>query len=486
MAIWLSVILLVVVVSLFIQFIGGGDPTNYPPGPFAWPLVGNLFSIVGGNGFYSKILGLRSGHGDIFRLRLGEMSMIVVFGLQNVRQVLVEKGEIFKNRPNWLYIPANVIKNRGLFWTNGSLWHKLSSLLITTQSNESRQHHLETEVLTELAETFKEIKLADGRSLAPENMLTRSVFNITSAIALGKRFDHSDPEFQNLKENILFLLTNCKSASPVNMFPILARLASSKFEQVKMREEQIFGFFKTKLSEHAERLDRNKCLDYMDVFLSLSAEERGQAEYSEANFFRSIIDLFLGGADTSTSMLLWQLVYMSKYQDVQRQCQEEIGKVVGRDRQVTLDDRANLPYTDATFKELGRSAGTIVNTALRTNTEETMIGEFQIPKDSIVICDLRQSHIDKEFWDEPEKFHPDRFLEPIKDKPYHPFGMGPRQCVAKIAAESMLFLSLSNMLQTFHINATGTPEQSDVSFDSFYTGVSLRPKLANFTFSPRI
>ncbi|XP_033726442.1 cytochrome P450 2J6-like [Pecten maximus] len=486
MVVWISIILLAVVVSLFVQFLWGGDPSNYPPGPFAWPLVGNLFSIAGGDGFYSKILGLRSRHGDVFRLRLGEMSMIVVFGLQNVRQVLVEKGDLFKNRPNWLYIPANVIKNRGLFWTNGNLWHKLSSLLITTQSDDARQHHLEKQILTELTETCNEIKLKQGAELAPESMMTRSVFNITASIALGKRFDHSDPEFLALKENILFLLANCKSASPVNMFPIFARLASSKFEQVQMREEQIFDFFKKKLAEHAERFDVNKCSDYMDVFLGLSAEERQQEEYSEPNFFRSIIDLFLGGADTTTSMLLWQLVYMSKYQDVQRRCQEEIDQVIGKDRQVTVDDRASLPYTDATLKELGRSAGTIVNTALRTNTEETMIGEFKIPKDSIIVCDLRQPHIDEEFWEEPARFHPDRFLVSTKDKPYHMYGMGPRQCVAKVAAESLLFIFLSNMLQTFRITATGDPQQTDVSLDSFYTGVSLRPKLETFNFSPRI
>lgn len=477
---------MLVVVSLFVQFLWGGDPSNYPPGPLAWPLVGNLFSIAGGDGFYSKILGLRNRHGDIFRLRLGEMSMIVVFGLENVRQVLVEKGDIFKNRPNWLYIPANVIKNRGLFWTNGNLWHKLSSLLITTQSDASRQHHLENEILTELTETFKEIKRAEGTALEPESMMTRSVFNITASIAVGKRFDHTDQEFLTLKENILFLLNNCKSANPANMFPVFARLASSKFEQVRTREDQIFEFFKKCLSEHAEKLDVNKCLDYMDVFLSLSTEDRKQEEYSEPNFFRSIIDLFLGGADTTTSMLLWQLVYMSKYQDVQRRCQEEIDQVVGKDRQVTLEDRANLPYTDATLKELGRSAGTIVNTALRTNTEETMIGKFKIPKDSIVICDLRQPHINEEFWEEPMKFHPDRFLESTEGKPYHMYGMGPRQCVAKVAAESVLFLFLSNMLQTFHITATGNPQQNDVSLDSFYTGVSLRPKLNSFHFAPRL
>lgn len=117
MAIFISVVLLVVVVSLLTLFLGSRDAPDYPPGPFAWPVIGNLFSIVGGDGFYSKILGLRQIHGDIFRLKLGKLSMIVIFGLRNIKEVLVEKGDMFKNRPNWLHIPANVIGNKGTYCT---------------------------------------------------------------------------------------------------------------------------------------------------------------------------------------------------------------------------------------------------------------------------------------------------------------------------------------------------------------------------------
>lgn len=40
---------------------------------------------------------------------------------------------------------------------------------------------------------------------------------------------------------------------------------------------------------------------------------------------------------------------------------------------------------------------------------------------------------DKDFWENPEEFIPDRFadVDDTKNKPFFPFGMGIRRCVGK-------------------------------------------------------
>jgi len=45
---------------------------------------------------------------------------------------------------------------------------------------------------------------------------------------------------------------------------------------------------------------------------------------------------------------------MQLYPEVQRKAQEEIDRVVGRDRLPTISDRPNLPYIEAVIKELLR------------------------------------------------------------------------------------------------------------------------------------
>ena len=47
----------------------------------------------------------------------------------------------------------------------------------------------------------------------------------------------------------------------------------------------------------------------------------------------------------------WVLLGMIAYPEVQKKCQEELDRVVGRSRMPTLADRDSLPYIRATVRE---------------------------------------------------------------------------------------------------------------------------------------
>ena len=48
---------------------------------------------------------------------------------------------------------------------------------------------------------------------------------------------------------------------------------------------------------------------------------------TEENVFRVMVDLFLGGSETTATSLLWVLLYLIKYPDVQRKCHKELETV---------------------------------------------------------------------------------------------------------------------------------------------------------------
>ena len=48
--------------------------------------------------------------------------------------------------------------------------------------------------------------------------------------------------------------------------------------------------------------------------------------------------------------------YYNRHTEIQAKVREELHKVLGTDRQATLADRANLPFTDATVMEIQRMA----------------------------------------------------------------------------------------------------------------------------------
>ena len=62
------------------------------------------------------------------------------------------------------------------------------------------------------------------------------------------------------------------------------------------------------------------------------------------------------GSETTTTFLRFLLLYMINFPSVQEAVQEELDRVVGRDRAASLADVKNTPYTEAVISEIQRHA----------------------------------------------------------------------------------------------------------------------------------
>ena len=90
------------------------------------------------------------------------------------------------------------------------------------------------------------------------------------------------------------------------------------------------------------------------------------------------------GTETTSSSLLWAILFLLHYPEVQRKVQLEIDEVVGPNRRVTLQDKASLPYTNAVLTESLRMA-TIVPYALpHSATNDITLNGYKIPKVNII------------------------------------------------------------------------------------------------------
>jgi cytochrome P450 len=87
----------------------------------------------------------------------------------------------------------------------------------------------------------------------------------------------------------------------------------------------------------------------------------------------------------------------------------------------------------------------------RTALHEDSFGEFAIPAGALVIMSPYVVHRSQRFWDNPEKFDPDRFLperSASRQKfTYFPFGAGPRQCIGAGLVMMEAPLILASILQ---------------------------------------
>ncbi|XP_026501982.2 cytochrome P450 2J2-like, partial [Terrapene carolina triunguis] len=102
--------------------------------------------------------------------------------------------------------------------------------------------------------------------------------------------------------------------------------------------------------------------------------------FHEENLVFSTLDLFFAGTETTSTTIRWALLYMALYPDIQERVQAEIDAVIGQSRQPAMDDRDNMPYTNAVIHELQRISNIVPLNVPRMATSDTTLAGFYVPK----------------------------------------------------------------------------------------------------------
>lgn len=143
---------------------------------------------------------------------------------------------------------------------------------------------------------------------------------------------------------------------------------------------------------------------------------------------RVIADLFGAGTETTSTTLLWAMMYMVTYPDIQRAIQREIDAVLDEGQPPRWSDRERMPYVQACIHELQRMADIVPFSVPHCTSDDVTLGGYFIPKNTMLLPSLYSAHRDQTLWPEPEKFVPERFLDAegklVKREQLIPFSMG--------------------------------------------------------------
>ncbi|RYC55799.1 hypothetical protein CHU98_g10416 [Xylaria longipes] len=174
----------------------------------------------------------------------------------------------------------------------------------------------------------------------------------------------------------------------------------------------------------------------------------------------------IGGVETTASIMQWFSALIPSYPHVQRRAQEELDKVIGKDRLPNVDDEANLPYCHAIVKEIERCHNPFwLGTPHVASEDFTYQGQF-IPQGTVCVLNTWIMHHDPERYPDPMAFKPERFLhDPLSsaqssnlpnplERDHWMFGAGRRICPGMWVAEREIWLTVSRMLWAFEMEAS--------------------------------
>lgn len=185
------------------------------------------------------------------------------------------------------------------------------------------------------------------------------------------------------------------------------------------------------------------------------------------NLLDEAITLLFAGQDTSAATLSWTLHLLSLYPNVQERLAKEIQTVTSEANStsensiITRKMISKLPFLDAVIKESMRLYPVAPFVVRR------LAGELSIPKEdererplvlpagSVACVWIYSLHRNPKFWNRPNEFLPDRWLDPtMKDigqtnGAYMPFAIGARNCIGQPIAQVVLRTLLARLLLKF-------------------------------------
>ncbi|KIL71227.1 hypothetical protein M378DRAFT_154728 [Amanita muscaria Koide BX008] len=201
--------------------------------------------------------------------------------------------------------------------------------------------------------------------------------------------------------------------------------------------------------------------------------------------------LYIGGVETMKTTETDFIMAMTLYPDTQKKAQEEIDRVIGKDRLPTLDDRPSLPYVEAVYREVLRWRPITPLGFPHSTDEDDIYKDLYIPKGAIIMPNVCSITRNEERYPEPELFCPERYFTEEgtlnKDTVSYVFGFGRRICPGRHLAETSVWLMVALVLATFNISKARDEHGNEIDVDdqAFTDTLAMHPLPFKCSITPR-
>lgn len=231
------------------------------PGPMRYPLIGNILAL--GKAPHLTLTQMRQKYGDVLKIHIGMRPVLVLSGLETIKQALVKQGEDFMGRPD-LYSFRLITDGQSLTFGRDSaevwqarkkmLQNALKAFSVSPSPTSSSTCLLEEHVTKEL--DYLVIKLQqmmeEKGSFDPVRYLSVSVANVICAICLGKRYSHDDQELLNIVNMFDDFEEIAAAGSPADFIPVLRYLPSPAMKKFKALNQRFLTFVQKYVQQHYE------------------------------------------------------------------------------------------------------------------------------------------------------------------------------------------------------------------------------------------
>ena len=292
-----------------------------PPGPLAWPVIGNAAQL--GKAPHLYFARMAKKYGNVFQIKLGCRTVVVLNG-DSIKQALVKQGPDFAGRPDFTSFQY-VSNGDSLAFGTITDWWKVhrkvaqSTVRMFSTGNPHTKKTFEQHVLCEVKELLQLFawKTKEHGYFQPMTYLVVSTANIMSAVCFGKRYSYEDEEFrQVVGRNDQFTQT-VGAGSIVDVMPWLQYFPNpikTIFDNFKRLNLEFGMFIRDKVIEHRKTIQSSTIRDMTDAFIVALDQLRDKTGHSVGKDYVSptVGDIFGASQDTLSTALQWIILILVK------------------------------------------------------------------------------------------------------------------------------------------------------------------------------
>uniref|UniRef100_A0A182PZA9 Uncharacterized protein n=1 Tax=Anopheles epiroticus TaxID=199890 RepID=A0A182PZA9_9DIPT len=463
-------------------------PPNYPPGPPRLPILEDYGILLLLNprhlhratarlaNFYrTKVLGLSLAGTPAIVVRDGDTARKLL-----TRRELDGRPDIFVAR-----MRQQEFKLRGISFIDGPDWKEQRWFFLRHLRDYGfgrRSEQYEQLVEDELQKLVGLLSSAHGRYeyecdfvreagivKCPDVFLV-TLSNIFLQVVIGERYDRANAKslLKAGRKATLFARNADDYGTIFTYLPWLRFVFpfTIKYNKLRSGAMGLNHFLEVIIDKQMQTFDPNGLRNFVDMWLRESRNhvpQNNQVGYDNDQLVLALADCFIPatvGIAIQLSMLLERLLLNP---NVLSRMHQEVDDAVDSERLPTLDDRVNLPYTEATIREALRIDTLIPSGIVHRTQQNVSFQEYNVKENTLFLFDLDGINNQTEVWGDPRTFRPDRFLDEqtgglvlSKDRSL-PFSVGKRECPGQTHTRNIMFLVVATLVQRFDVR----PRESD-------------------------
>jgi cytochrome P450 len=375
-------------------------------------------------------------YGDFVAVRFGPVRYFLVNDPDGVRHVLVDNQKNYKK--SRYYEGLKLVLGEGLLTSEGDFWRRQRRLAQPAFHKE----RIASFATTMVSDTEAMLERWRGADLGPAFDIHHEMMGLTLRIVTRTLFSFdSDAEADEVGRamSVAIDFVNEYADAIVRIPPWLPTPRNLRFGRARRTLDALV----LRIIDQ-RRKAKDKPNDLLTMLMSAQDEETRE-QMTDRQLRDEVMTLVAAGHETTANLLTWTFYLLSQHPEASARLTRELASVLGG-RRPSLDDLARLLFTRAVLDEALRlypPAWIFEREALA----DDQIGGYRVRRGTMVAMCPYAMHRHRSFWEDPQRFDPDRFSSPSATRPkyaYLPFGGGPRLCIGNTFAlmEAQIILAM--------------------------------------------